>query len=97
MSTQTITKPQQRTKTTPQYKVLLLNDDYTPMEFVLYILERFFSKSQQEAEAIMLEAHEKGISVAGVYTFEIAETKVFQVMQAAKEAHYPLQVRLEPA
>ncbi len=94
---QTITKTQQRTKTPPQYKVLLLNDDYTPMEFVLYILERFFNKSQGEAEAIMLEAHEKGVSVAGVYTFEIAETKVYQVTQTAKEAHYPLQVRLEPA
>ena len=67
------------------------------MEFVLYILERFFNKSQGEAEAIMLEAHEKGVSVAGVYTFEIAETKVYQVTQTAKEAHYPLQVRLEPA
>jgi ATP-dependent Clp protease adaptor protein ClpS len=95
MSTQTITKPQPRTKLPPQYKVLLLNDDYTPMEFVLYILERFFNKSQQEAELIMLEAHEKGISIAGIYTFEIAETKVYQVMQAAKEAQYPLQVRLE--
>lgn len=93
---QTITKTQQRTKTPPQYKVLLLNDDYTPIDFVLYILERFFTKTQQEAETIMLEAHQKGVSVAGVYTFEIAETKVYQVMQAAKEAQYPLQVRLEP-
>jgi ATP-dependent Clp protease adaptor protein ClpS len=92
---ETLTKTQQRTKLPPQYKVLLLNDDYTPMDFVLYVLERFFNKSQQEAEVIMLEAHQKGSSVAGIYTFEIAETKVYQVMQAAKEAEYPLQVRLE--
>jgi ATP-dependent Clp protease adaptor protein ClpS len=96
MSTQTITKTQQRTKTPPQYKVLLLNDDYTPMDFVLYVLERFFNKSQTEAEIVMMEAHQKGVSVAGVYPFEIAETKVSQVMQAAKEALYPLQVRFEP-
>jgi ATP-dependent Clp protease adaptor protein ClpS len=92
---ETLTKTQQRTKLPPQYKVLLLNDDYTPMDFVLYVLERFFNKSQQEAEVIMLEAHQKGSSVAGIYTFEIAETKVHQVMLAAKEAEYPLQVRLE--
>jgi ATP-dependent Clp protease adaptor protein ClpS len=97
MSTQTITKTQQRTKTPPRYKVLLLNDDYTPMEFVLYVLERFFNKSQTEAEIVMMEAHQKGVSVAGVYPFEIAETKVSQVMRAAKEALYPLRVRLEPA
>jgi ATP-dependent Clp protease adaptor protein ClpS len=96
MSTQITTKPQQRTKLPPQYKVLLLNDDYTPMEFVVYVLERYFNKSLSEAERIMSEAHEKGISVAGIYTFEIAETKVFQVTRAAKEAEYPLQVRLEP-
>jgi ATP-dependent Clp protease adaptor protein ClpS len=96
MSNQTITKTQPRTKLPPQYKVLLLNDDYTPMEFVVYVLERFFKKSLLEAEHIMSEAHEKGVSIAGVYTFEIAETKVFQVTQAAKEAQYPLQVRLEP-
>jgi ATP-dependent Clp protease adaptor protein ClpS len=96
MSTQTITQTKPSTKTPPQYKVLLLNDDYTPMDFVLYILEKFFGKSQNEAEHIMLEAHQKGISIAGVYPFEIAETKVSQVMQAAKEQTYPLRVRLEP-
>jgi ATP-dependent Clp protease adaptor protein ClpS len=94
---QTLTKTQQRTKTPPHYKVLLLNDDYTPMDFVLYILEKFFGKSQNEAEQIMLEAHQKGVSVAGIYTFEIAETKVSQVVQAAKQENYPLRVRLEPA
>jgi ATP-dependent Clp protease adaptor protein ClpS len=94
---QTLTKPQQQTKTPPQFKVLLLNDDYTPMDFVLYVLARFFSKSQLEAEQIMLEAHQTGVSVAGVYPFEIAETKVTQVLQAAKDAHYPLRVRLEAA
>jgi ATP-dependent Clp protease adaptor protein ClpS len=92
---QTVTQTKQRTKTPPQYKVLLLNDDYTPMDFVLYVLERFFNKSQPEAEQVMLEAHQKGVSIAGVYPFEIAETKVSQVSEAAKEAEYPLRVRLE--
>jgi ATP-dependent Clp protease adaptor protein ClpS len=97
MSTQTITKTKQRTKTPPQYKVLLLNDDYTPIDFVLYVLGRFFNKSQTEAEQVMLEAHQKGVSIAGVYPFEIAETKVSQVLEAAIEAEYPLRVRLEPS
>jgi ATP-dependent Clp protease adaptor protein ClpS len=96
MSTKIITKTQQRTKTPPQYKVLLLNDDYTPMDFVLYVLERFFNKSQTEAHKVMLEAHQKGLSVAGVYPFEIAETKVAQVLEVAKGEGYPLRVRLEP-
>lgn len=93
---QTITQTKQHTTTAPQYKVLLLNDDYTPMDFVLYVLERFFSKSQAEAEVVMMEAHQKGVSVAGVYPFEIAETKVAQVLDAAKGEGYPLRVRLEP-
>jgi ATP-dependent Clp protease adaptor protein ClpS len=92
---QTLTKTQHQSKTPPLYKVLLLNDDYTPMDFVLYILERFFNKSQDEAQRIMLEAHQKGVSIAGVYIYEIAETKVTQVLQAAKEARYPLRVTLE--
>ena len=96
MATDTITKTQQRTKTPPQYKVLLLNDDYTPMDFVLYVLERFFNKSQVEAQQVMLEAHQKGVSIAGVYAFEIAETKVAQVLDTAKTEGYPLRVRLEP-
>ncbi len=94
---QTIIQTKQQTKTPPQYKVLLLNDDYTPMDFVLYILEKFFGKSQHEAQQVMLEAHQKGLSVAGIYTFEIAETKVMQVMQAAKQENYPLRVKLEAA
>jgi ATP-dependent Clp protease adaptor protein ClpS len=93
---QTVTQTKQRTKTPPQYKVLLLNDDYTPMDFVLYMLERFFNKSQPEAERVMMEAHQKGVSVAGVYPFEIAETKVAQVLDAAQGEGYPLRVRLEP-
>jgi ATP-dependent Clp protease adaptor protein ClpS len=96
MSTRTITKTQQRTKTPPHYKVLLLNDDYTPMDFVLHVLGRFFNKSQTEAEIVMVEAHQKGVSIAGVYPFEIAETKVAQVLDAAKGESYPLRVRLEP-
>lgn len=93
---QTLTQTRHQTKTPPQYKVLLLNDDYTPMDFVLYILERYFQKSEPEAQRIMLEAHQKGLSVAGVYSFEVAETKVAQVMQAAKSAQYPLRVQAEP-
>jgi ATP-dependent Clp protease adaptor protein ClpS len=93
---QALTQTKQKTKTPPQYKVLLLNDDYTPMDFVLFVLERFFGKSGIEAERVMLEAHQKGLSVAGVYPFEIAETKVYQVMQTAKEAKYPLRVKVEP-
>ncbi len=96
MSTQTITQTKPSTKTPPQYKVLLINDDYTPMDFVLYVLERFFNKSQVEAQQVMLEAHQKGVSIAGVYAFEIAETKVAQVLDTAKTEGYPLRVRLEP-
>jgi ATP-dependent Clp protease adaptor protein ClpS len=96
MATETITKTKQQMTIAPQYKVLLLNDDYTPMDFVLYVLERFFNKSQGEAELVMMEAHQKGVSIAGVYPFEIAETKVAQVLDAAKGEGYPLKVRLEP-
>jgi ATP-dependent Clp protease adaptor protein ClpS len=76
--------------------VLLLNDDYTPMDFVLFVLMRFFGKDETEAQQVMLEAHQKGVSVAGVYTFEIAETKVSQVLRAAKQEEYPLMCVLEP-
>ena len=80
----------------PLYKVILLNDDYTPVDFVLYILRRFFGKSEAEAAQVMLEAHEKGVSIAGVYTFEIAETKTHQVLQMARREGHPLRVELEP-
>jgi ATP-dependent Clp protease adaptor protein ClpS len=78
------------------YKVILLNDDYTPMEFVIVILERFFTKTREEATRIMLNVHQKGIGVCGVYAREIAEMKVQQVISFAQEAQYPLQCTMEP-
>lgn len=92
---ETLTQTAQRTRTPPHYRVLLLNDDYTPVDFVVFVLQRFFTKSPSEAERIMQEAHQKGVSVAGVYPFEIAETKVVQVMDCAKKEGYPLRVELE--
>lgn len=78
------------------YKVILLNDDYTPMEFVVIVLERFFRKNREEATRIMLHVHQKGIGVCGLYTREIAETKVRQVLAFAQEHQHPLQCTLEP-
>lgn len=81
----------------PLYKVILLNDDYTPMEFVVIVLQRFFQKSREEATRIMLHVHQEGIGVCGVYTREVAETKVRQVMSFSSENQHPLQCTLEPA
>ncbi|MFY9479740.1 MAG: ATP-dependent Clp protease adapter ClpS [Aquabacterium sp.] len=78
------------------YKVILLNDDYTPMEFVVTVVERFFHKDRETATRIMLHVHQKGIGICGVYTREIAETKVQQVMAFAQEHKHPLQCTLEP-
>jgi ATP-dependent Clp protease adaptor protein ClpS len=77
------------------YKVLLHNDDYTTMEFVLYVLKRYFAKTSEAAEEIMLKVHNEGIGVCGIYTFEIAETKVDQVKRAATQNGHPLQCSLE--
>ena len=88
-------KVKEKTKKPNLYKVLLLNDDYTPMEFVVHILERFFNKQRQEAEEIMLHVHHRGVGVCGVFTYEVAETKVTQVMVFAKEHHHPLQCTME--
>ncbi len=77
------------------YKVFLLNDDYTPMDFVVQILEIVFKKSRQDATEIMLQVHKTGIGLCGVFTFEIAETKVEQVMMAARQAQHPLQCIME--
>jgi ATP-dependent Clp protease adaptor protein ClpS len=77
------------------FKVLLHNDDYTTMEFVLHVLQKFFSKSPEDAQRIMLKVHNEGIGVCGVYTFEIAETKVDQVKRAAVQSGQPLQCSLE--
>jgi ATP-dependent Clp protease adaptor protein ClpS len=77
------------------YKVILLNDDYTPMEFVVRVLERFFHKNREEATRIMLQVHQKGMGICGVYTCEVAETKVRQVMLYAAENQHPLQCTME--
>ena len=78
------------------YKVILLNDDYTPMEFVVIVLERFFQKNREDATRIMLHVHQRGMGVCGLYTREIAETKVRNVMEFAHEHHHPLQCTMEP-
>ena len=80
----------------PLYKVLLLNDDYTPMEFVVVILLRIFYKNREEATRIMLHVHQQGMGVCGVFTREVAETKVHQVLEFAKENRHPLKCTLEP-
>ncbi len=83
------------TKRPPLYKVLILNDDYTPMEFVVHILERFFGMSHAQAFELMLTVHKKGVAVVGVYSYEIAETKVAQVMDFAQRHQHPLQCTME--
>ena len=83
-------------KKPPLYKVILLNDDYTPMEFVIRVLERFFHKNREEATHIMLHVHQKGMGICGVFTREVAETKVRQVMLYAAENQHPLQCTMEP-
>ena len=93
--TDIVTKTKPKTKKPSLYKVLILNDDYTPMEFVVYVLERFFNKGREEATRIMLHVHHKGVGICGVYTFEIAETKVTQVMDLAREHGHPLQCTME--
>jgi ATP-dependent Clp protease adaptor protein ClpS len=77
------------------YRVLLLNDDYTPMEFVVHVLMRFFSKNEEEATDIMLHVHHEGVGECGTFTFEIAETKVTQVMDLARANQHPLQCVME--
>jgi ATP-dependent Clp protease adaptor protein ClpS len=89
------TKTKPKTKKPSLYKVLLLNDDYTPMEFVVHVLERFFNKNREEATHIMLMVHQKGVGVCGVYPFEVAETKVTQVIDFARKHEHPLQCTLE--
>lgn len=90
-----IVKSKPKVKQPSMYKVIMLNDDYTPMEFVVMVLERFFSKSAEEATRIMLHVHQKGVGVCGVFTYEVAETKVTQVMDLAKRHQHPLQCTLE--
>lgn len=90
-----VTKTKQKTKRPPLYKVLLLNDDYTPMEFVVHVLERFFGMTSAQAFEIMLTVHKKGVAVVGVFSHEIAETKVSQVMEFSHRHQHPLQCTME--
>jgi ATP-dependent Clp protease adaptor protein ClpS len=90
-----LTKTRSKTQRPPLYKVMLLNDDYTPMEFVVHVLERFFGINHSQAIEIMLTVHRKGLAVVGVFSFEIAETKVTQVMDYARRNQHPLQCTME--
>jgi ATP-dependent Clp protease adaptor protein ClpS len=91
----TRTRPQ--TKKPSLYKVLMMNDDYTPMEFVVIVLQRFFRMNSEEATQVMLHVHQKGVGLCGVFTYEVAETKVTQVMDFARKHQHPLQLTLEKA
>ncbi len=93
--TAVITKPKTRTKKPSLYRVLLLNDDYTPMEFVVHVLEKFFNKDREEAMRIMLHVHHNGVGECGVFTYEVAETKVTNVMDFARKHQHPLQCVME--
>mgnify|MGYP000031090126 CR=1 FL=1 len=88
-------KPEVETRQPSLYKVLLLNDDYTPMEFVVMVLERYFNKTHQESTEIMLQVHQKGVGLCGIFTHEVAETKVTQVMDFARQQEQPLQCIME--
>src|SRR5262245_62366372 len=93
--TSVITKIKPQTKRPNLYRVLLLNDDYTPMEFVVHVLERFFNKDHGTAHRIMMHVHQHGIGECGIYTYEVAETKVTQVMDFARKHQHPLQCVME--
>ena len=93
--TAVITKTRPQTKRPNLYRVLLLNDDYTPMEFVVHVLERFFNKDHEAAHRIMMHVHQHGIGECGVFTYEVAETKVTQVMDFARKHQHPLQCIME--
>jgi len=93
--TAVITKTRPQTKRPNMYRVLILNDDYTPMEFVVHILERFFGKDHEAATRIMLHVHHYGIGECGIFTYEVAETKVTQVMDFARKHQHPLQCVME--
>ena len=94
-STAVITRTRTKTKKPSLYRVLILNDDYTPMEFVVHVLERFFQKNHDAAYRIMMHVHNHGVGECGVYTFEVAETKVSQVMDLARQHQHPLQCVME--
>ena len=91
------TRTRAKTKQPQPYKVLMLNDDYTPMEFVVLCLQRFFRMSLEDATRVMLHVHQKGVGVCGIFSYEVAETKVTQVMDFARSQQHPLQCTLEKA
>jgi ATP-dependent Clp protease adaptor protein ClpS len=93
--TDTVTDIRTKIKKPSMYKVLLLNDDYTPMEFVVLVVEHIFSKGREEATNVMLHVHQHGVGLCGVYTYEVAETKVTQVMDFARQYQHPLQCTME--
>ncbi len=90
-----VAKTRPKTKKPSLYKVLLLNDDYTPMEFVVHVLENIFNKSREDAVQIMLHVHRSGVGVCGIFTYEVAETKVAQVIEFARRHQHPLQCTME--
>tara|TARA_B100001287_G_C22341475_1_gene370915 strand:- start:182 stop:505 length:324 start_codon:yes stop_codon:yes gene_type:complete len=92
---QLILETRPRTKKPSMYKVIMLNDDYTPMEFVVYVLQRFFGMSSGQATAIMLNVHQRGVGVCGVFSYEVAEAKATQVMDYARQNEHPLQLQIE--
>ncbi|MFD1302674.1 ATP-dependent Clp protease adapter ClpS [Methylobacterium marchantiae] len=90
-----ITRTKPKTKRPSLYRVLLLNDDYTPMEFVVHVVEKFFNKSKEDAYQIMMHVHQNGVGECGIFTYEVAETKVTQVMDFARKHQHPLQCVME--
>ena len=95
LGTAVITRTKTQTRRPNMYRVLLLNDDYTPMEFVVAVLKKYFNKGPEEATRIMLHVHQHGVGECGVFTYEIAETKVTQVMDYARKHQHPLQCIME--
>ena len=93
--THVLTKPKPKLKAPKMFKVILLNDDFTPMDFVILILQKYFAKTPQQATEIMMQVHKKGAGIAGVYTYEIAETKSYQVNDFARSQEYPLKSIIE--
>ena len=91
----TLVQPAPATKTPSFYKVLILNDDFTPRDFVVHLLQKFFRKNETDATQLMLDVHHKGAGVAGVFTLEIAETKAYQANEYAKQSKYPLRCVVE--
>lgn len=90
-----LTRPETKTKKPSMYKVLMLNDDYTPMEFVIHILQNFFRMTNDQATEVMLHVHQRGVGICGIFPFDVAETKVNQVINFARQNDHPLQCTLE--